>query len=82
MNAHGVRIVPDALYCDATLPHFSVPAEELPARKQGLRMIAACGPYTTRDDLDYLPLDDLLTHVAKVKPDVLFLVCILLYIRF
>lgn len=41
---------------------------------QGLRILVAAGPFTTSDNLEYYPLNDLLMLVLKEKPDVLILV--------
>mmetsp|Transcript_38557 Transcript_38557/g.115710 ORF Transcript_38557/g.115710 Transcript_38557/m.115710 type:complete len:512 (-) Transcript_38557:165-1700(-) len=38
-----------------------------------LRMMAASGPYTSSDNLDYDPLNDLLAKVREENPDVVFL---------
>eukprot|EP01038_Epipyxis_sp_PR26KG_P005777 gene5777-7975_t len=40
---------------------------------QPLQVITASGPFTTSDNLDYLPLQDLLYQVLQKKPDVLIL---------
>lgn len=34
----------------------------------------ACGPFTTDDNLDFLPLEALLTKFAEEKPDLVILV--------
>ncbi|KAJ1436126.1 DNA polymerase alpha/epsilon subunit B-domain-containing protein [Ochromonadaceae sp. CCMP2298] len=39
-----------------------------------LSVVTAAGPFTTSDNLDYQPLQDLLVNVLKTKPDVLILV--------
>jgi len=39
-----------------------------------LSIITAAGPFTTSDNLDYQPLQDLLVNVLQTKPDVLILV--------
>jgi DNA polymerase alpha subunit B len=41
---------------------------------QALSVVTAAGPFTTSDNLDYQPLQDLLVHVLETKPDVLILV--------
>lgn len=41
---------------------------------QALSVVTAAGPFTTSDKLDYQPLQDLLVHALKTKPDVLILV--------
>ena len=33
-------------------------------------MLVAAGPYTTTDNLDYQPLEDLMRVIAATKPDV------------
>ncbi|DAZ93121.1 TPA: hypothetical protein N0F65_012827 [Lagenidium giganteum] len=39
-----------------------------------LRVVTACGPFTTADNTDYLPLNDLLQVVISQKPDVFIVV--------
>lgn len=39
-----------------------------------VRMLTACGPFTTVNNVQYLPLNDLLQVVVDQKPDVLVLV--------
>ncbi|RLN98808.1 hypothetical protein BBJ28_00018993, partial [Nothophytophthora sp. Chile5] len=39
-----------------------------------VRVLTACGPFTTTNNVDYLPLNDLLHIVVDQKPDVLILV--------
>ena len=39
-----------------------------------MRVVTACGPFTTADNVEYLPLQDLLQIVIGQKPDVLVLV--------
>ncbi|CAI5733060.1 unnamed protein product [Peronospora destructor] len=39
-----------------------------------VRVLAACGPFTTSSNVDYLPLNDLLQIVVDQNPDVLILV--------
>ena len=41
---------------------------------EALSVVVACGPFTTADNLEYEPLEELLTNVASEKPDVLILV--------
>jgi DNA polymerase alpha-primase complex, polymerase-associated subunit B len=41
--------------------------------KQGVKVFAVAGPYTTSSDLEYQPLDDLLGFVAEEKPDVVLM---------
>lgn len=39
-----------------------------------VRVLTACGPFTTTTNVQYLPLNDLLQVVVDQKPDVLILV--------
>lgn len=39
-----------------------------------VRVLTACGPFTTVNNVQYLPLNDLLQVVVDQKPDVLVLV--------
>lgn len=39
-----------------------------------VRVLTACGPFTTANNVQYLPLNDLLQIVVSQKPDVLILV--------
>ena len=41
---------------------------------QALSVVVASGPFTTSDNLEYEPLNELLSQVASTKPDVLILV--------
>lgn len=41
---------------------------------KAIRLISACGPFTTTNNVDYLPLNDLLQLAMDQKPDVLVLV--------
>lgn len=41
---------------------------------KAVRIVTACGPFTTTNSVDYLPLNDLLIIVKEQKPDVLVLV--------
>lgn len=47
------------------------------ADSRPLRVVTACGPFTTTNNISYLPLQDLLQVVSKETPDVLILVCYL-----
>ncbi|KAG7387314.1 DNA polymerase alpha subunit B [Phytophthora pseudosyringae] len=58
------------------------PASSTPARIREIqsehgkpvRVLTACGPFTTTSNVDYLPLNDLLQIAIDQKPDVLILV--------
>lgn len=54
------------------------PVDYDPARiKQSTRIIVACGPFTTEDNLSFEPLKDLMQRITRDKvPDVLLLVCL------
>ena len=39
----------------------------------GVRAMVAAGPYTTKDSLEYVPLDELIAVAAQEKPDILIL---------
>ncbi|GKY94280.1 DNA polymerase alpha subunit B [Mayamaea pseudoterrestris] len=38
-----------------------------------LTIVAACGPFTTADNLDFAPLQDLMSNVVRERPDVVIL---------
>ncbi|POM71594.1 DNA polymerase subunit alpha B [Phytophthora palmivora] len=44
------------------------------AHGEPVRVLTACGPFTTTSNVDYLPLNDLLQIAIDQKPDVLILV--------
>lgn len=46
-----------------------------------LSVIAACGPYTVDENLDYAPLAALLEEAANLKPDALILVSLVALFR-
>ncbi|CEG35078.1 dna polymerase subunit alpha [Plasmopara halstedii] len=62
-------------------PILAPAATSLPARikklqiehEEPIRVLTACGPFTTTSNVDYLPLNDLLQVVMDQKPDVLIL---------
>ena len=39
----------------------------------GVSMMIAAGPYTTSDNLEMIPLSDLLSHVTNYKPNILIM---------
>ena len=39
-----------------------------------MAVMLACGPYSTEDNLDFVPFDALIEEARKTKPDVLILV--------
>ena len=41
--------------------------------KDELQVVVACGPYTTSDNLNYEPLNDLIKYVENQKPHILIL---------
>jgi len=82
INASGSRLVAERICEGAAPPLPTCASERLLTYHHGdsyqggesLRLVAACGPYTTSDNLDYLPLLDLLETVRSDRPDVVFLV--------
>jgi DNA polymerase alpha subunit B len=84
LNGMGTRIVVESLHHDAALPHFVPPKlgegadedepDEAELRSQQLRVMVAAGPFSTRDDLRYYPLNDLLDKVHQRRPHALILV--------
>ncbi|RLN91290.1 hypothetical protein BBJ28_00025384, partial [Nothophytophthora sp. Chile5] len=46
-----------------------------------VRVLTACGPFTTTNNVDYLPLNDLLHIVVDQKPDVLILIVVVPSLR-
>ncbi|GMF09200.1 unnamed protein product [Phytophthora lilii] len=64
------------------MPIPAPPATSTPARIKEIqgehgkpvRVLTACGPFTTTSNVDYLPLNDLLQIATDQKPDVLILV--------
>jgi len=49
------------------------PAFDSDARSQGLSLMVAAGPFTTKDNLDYKPLRDLFEVIRRRVPDYLLL---------
>lgn len=41
---------------------------------RALSVMIACGPYTTDDNLDYIPFEALINEARKTKPDTIILV--------
>ncbi len=81
MNASGHCMVVSKVYSPLPLPFNTAPAENLLKLQYGdkfcggrpLSIIVACGPFTTTEDLEYEPLNDLLTIVRESRPDVAIL---------
>uniref|UniRef100_A0A672V690 DNA polymerase alpha subunit B n=1 Tax=Strigops habroptila TaxID=2489341 RepID=A0A672V690_STRHB len=65
-NSTGRRMVVSKLYEGVPLP-FHTPPE--PTSEQRM-VLVACGPYTPSDSISYDPLSDLLTVIARDRPDV------------
>jgi DNA polymerase alpha subunit B len=45
---------------------------------QPMSVVAACGPYTLDDNLEYGPLNALLEEMSTLKPDILVLVSLMI----
>jgi DNA polymerase alpha subunit B len=82
LNSGGYRMIVKRIITGSTLPSLSSSPSSLlnyhhSTGYQGsdpLKIMTACGPFTTSDNLNYLPLQDLLGKVLISKPDVLILV--------
>lgn len=65
------------VYTSAKPPLVTVPLSRASRQEAGqtkpLSMMTAAGPFSTLDDLEYEPLEDLLANVVEAKPDVLIL---------
>ena len=53
---------------------MGLPLAAAPSLPSGLRVLIACGPYTTTDNLSYEPFTDLLAVLQRDAPDVCILV--------
>jgi DNA polymerase alpha/epsilon subunit B/DNA polymerase alpha subunit B, OB domain len=78
VNSSGHAIIAKEFLRDVAPPRINATVGRLQDandRMQGrpLHIMTAAGPFTTSDNLDYRPLDDLLEVVLQDKPDVLFL---------
>lgn len=79
MNISGRKMVPSRIFCGATLDPTKTKASELMSLhhdlqdSRPLKVLTACGPYTTSDNLEYAPLMDLIELVRSQKPDVVIL---------
>ncbi len=81
VNASGHCMVVNKVYSPLPLPFNTSPAETLLKLQYGdkscggrpLSIIVACGPFTTTEDLEYEPLNDLLTIIRESRPDVAIL---------
>lgn len=83
INSSGRRMTVKRIVdgCAAPMPSSSPEAllkyhhtEEFLQHSHGLRIMTACGPFTSSDDLKYEPLYHLLGNVLRDKPDVLILI--------
>ncbi len=81
VNASGRCMVVNKIYSPLPLPFNTASAERLLKLQHGdkfsggrpLSILTACGPFTTTEDLEYEPLNDLLTIVRESRPDVAIL---------
>ena len=82
INSSGRKMIAKRVIEGAMKPQLTTPTNKLldyhhSTIYQGgkpLNVITACGPFTTSDNLNYQPLEDLLARVLVQKPDVLVLV--------
>lgn len=69
-NPTGSRLVASRILHDAAPPESPLPTA--PGTEDGatppLQVVLASGPYTTSDNLDYEPLQDLLKYLEKHRP--------------
>jgi DNA polymerase alpha subunit B len=79
MNVSGRKMVPSRIFCGATPAPTKSKASELMRLHhdlqdgQPLKLLTACGPYTTSDNLEYAPLMDLMAIIRAQKPDVVIM---------
>ena len=71
-NPTGKTLIATKLYSDAS---GAKPTKLVPrlTSNDELQIVTACGPYTTADNLNYEPLDDLLSYIEKQKPHLVIL---------
>lgn len=77
VNPNGKFLSVKEILATPRLPPAATPRaalREMNARcPGGLRILAAAGPYTTHDNLDYEPLAELVRRARETRPDVLLL---------
>ena len=77
----GNKMMVSRIFAPAPKPQLSTPVKELmrcqhSSECQGskpLSIFVAAGPYTTSDNLDFAPFQDLLAAVKRTRPDVVIL---------
>lgn len=70
VNPNGLRLVADSLYSDATP---GLPSEKDRIKEDALNVIVASGPFTTSDNLDFVPLGDLCQLIRSDQPHLVIL---------
>lgn len=79
MNVSGRKLVPSRIFAGATPAPIKSKVSELMRIHhdvqdgQPLKILSACGPYTTSNNLDYAPLMDLIEIARLQKPDVVLM---------
>ncbi|GBP79989.1 DNA polymerase alpha subunit B [Eumeta japonica] len=70
-NPRGEKFIVQEVYSDASLPIPELDNTKI--FKGAMSLVVASGPYTISDNLSYEPLKDLLSYIAKHKPDVVIM---------
>ncbi|KAG5177638.1 DNA polymerase alpha/epsilon subunit B-domain-containing protein [Tribonema minus] len=76
INSGGMRMAVRGLLPGSPAPPAASPPAALLAAQRDdapVTVVVAAGPYTTDDNLEYEPLNDLLAHVQETRPDVVVL---------
>ena len=70
-NPTGKRLIASKIYSDGS---SAKPSNKIKlSEKDEMQVVVAAGPYTTSDNLNYDPLDDLLAYVEKHSPHLVVL---------
>ena len=72
-NPTGNRLIASSLMFDGSPKLTPVQKIKLNDASSHMQVVVSSGPYTTTDNLNYEPLNDLLQYVAKHQPHVLIL---------
>ena len=70
-NPTGKRLIASKIYSDGCSEKASNKIKL--SEKDEMQVVVAAGPYTTSDNLNYEPLDDLFTYVEKHSPHLVVL---------
>ncbi|XP_029021733.1 DNA polymerase alpha subunit B [Betta splendens] len=73
MNTTGRKLVASKLYEGVPLPFYN-PMVKMEMDEEPVNVLVACGPFTPCDSLSFEPLLDLISIIARDRPDV----CVLL----